>query len=428
MKKAGIIALASAAAVLAAGAVILTRSEGGENEPKTAERVTVLALEDAETIEVKAEGLEAKYIKESGVWLPEGCSPSDVSAAKMSAFIGFALVYDAELVIEEPQDLDEYGLDAPSCTVAVTARDGEHTVLIGNKSAVDDVYFASADGAVFTMSAAQRDALMTDPKYFTEFKRLEINPDDVTEIKITSAERTIDLYLPEITRLEGNVWRMREPYEHMANDSFIDAGVLDMLGSITLSRLADGIGGERARLSITEGGKHHEFGIGAKDGGDVYVEYENRAYAEPAELFEFVDADTFEYINKLVSYVNIRDITELDAEYGGKTHVLGVVGGKTLSYTADGEPADADAAERLYGEVIGVVANGFYKGEPAAETILKLTFRGASGDTRVEYRRTNEYTAAVFVNGSALFVTGAVYAENVKSALEGFFEGGNKNG
>ncbi|MGM9937906.1 MAG: DUF4340 domain-containing protein [Candidatus Ornithomonoglobus sp.] len=426
MKKTGMIAGAAAVVVLAAATVFVMNMDTSEKEEdkKPPQIQTVLVLDDAEEITVKAEGLDVRYLKADGseVWVIDGVDASDISSVKMAEFIGTALTYETDLIIDDAGEPSEYGLDAPAVTVTIKAGDGEHTVLVGDRSAVDDVYFASADGMLFTMSSSQYNMLITDPSYYTEFNRISIDPDNITGIKIETADRTIDLYLPDISRLEGNVWMMREPYDNMANDSFLDSDVLEQIGALSLSKKAYSIGTEQARLTVTEGGNTYEFKLGDEDGGTIYIEYQGQAYSEPAELLAFIYADTFSFINKLVSYVNVQDISEMTAEYDGKTHTFGVSGsGNDLTYTADGRAADTDASKKLYSTVIGVVATGFYNNEKTTDTVLRLTFKGDEKETVVEYKKINEYTVAAVKDGKALFVTGAADAENVKTALDGFF-------
>ncbi len=426
MKNKGIIAGGAAIIVLAAATVFVMNTDVSEKAEETEppESRTVLALDDAFEITVSSGELDVKYVKADGseVWLVDGFDASDLSSVRLAEFIGSALTYKTDLIIEDAGELSEYGLDDPAVTVTIKTEDGEHTVLVGGRSAVDDVYFASADGVLFTMSASQYGILTADPSYYTEFDRISIDPDGITGIKIETAERTVDLYLPELSRLEGNVWMMREPYEYMANDSFLDSDVLEQIGALTLSKKADSIGAERARLTVAEGDNIYSFIIGDEVGGAVHIGYEGRAYSEPAELLAFIHADVFSYINKLVSYVNVQDIYEMTAEYDGKTHTLGVKGaGNGLTYTADGRDADTDTAQKLYSAVIGVVATGFYNNEETADTLLKLTFKGDEKETVVEYKKINEYTVAAVKDGEAIFVTGTADAETVKTALDSFF-------
>lgn len=433
MKKKGIIIGCAAVVILAAATLVLMNLDFSDNASVTEEKKTVLALDDAESIVVTDGGnVTAKYVKaeDSEQWTIEGLDPSDISSAKMQRLISCALNYETKLVIDEPGELSDYGLDDAKTVITIKEKHGEHTLFIGDHSAVDDVYFVLYDGSdgdiVFTMDEAQYDMLTKDKSYFTEFSRISLNPDNISEIKIETADRTIDVYLPEeFDVLEGNVWQMRSPYEIMANDSFLDSDVLEQLGMLTLSKKTDSIGKERAKLTVKDDKDTYVLKIGDTAGGVIKVEYQGAAYEEASELLKFIDADTFSYVNKLVSYAHVQKISEVTAEYDGKKHTLSVSGeNKNLSFKADGEAAEVNGAKALYTSIIGVVAVAFYNNERTGDTILKINFatRDNNDNMIVEYKRVNDYTAAVFVNDRAIFVTAMADVENLKKIIDEYFE------
>ena len=308
-------------------------------------------------------------------------------------------------------------------TVTIVNGDNTDVVTVGDKSAVDDVYFASVNGNVFTMSESQYNALSKDISYYTEFSRIAIEPDDVTEIRIVTDERTIDLYLPELTRLEGNVWRMREPYNMMANDSFIDSDVLSSLGSLTLSEKAESIGEKTAELTVVCGDTEYALTIGSDVDGRTFVGYGGKAYSENSAYFEFINADIFNYINKMVSYVNILDVSKLEFEYNGTVHDIEISGTDNMTFKADGADADSNLTKQIYQSVISITATSFYSGEALGDSLLKVVFRGVDGaeDKTVEYVSVNEYSAAVVINGEAKFITGTSGVEKLISNIDEYY-------
>lgn len=419
MKKKRFIIGGTAIAVLAAGIVFLTLydpEKTEENKPvSSSELETVLALDTADEISVISEGLNIRFVNNGEEWEIDGVD--DVSQAKVDAFAQSALLYTTESIIDDA-DPAEYGLDDPAVTITVRAGTEAHTVLIGDKSAVDNVYFASADDIVFTMSGYQYSSLLNDVSYYTEYRRLALGIDTISEVRLETKDRTIDVYLPEITRYEGNVWRMKEPYETLASDDFMDSDVLEQLAAVSFSHTAESIGSERAAVTVTDNGVTHEFKVGSIDGGSVYVEYEGKAYKEPAANFAFIDAETFSFVNKLVSYVNINDVSSYTVEFDGKSYTTEISGHDSeLKFRTDGKEKDAESSKKLYAEVIGVVATGLYNNEPLGETIMKVSFRGRDGasDSAAEYKKVNEYTAAVIKDGQTIFVTGIADVNNLKN-------------
>lgn len=422
----GMIIGGAAVVVLAAGIGFMQnyepKKEGAEEVSDDSSAQTVLEADTAERITVTGSGAEIGFFNTDGEWSIVGTEQNDTDKTRIQKFVSAALVYKSDTLLGEADPV-KYGLDAPVLTVTIVNGDKTDVITVGDKSAVDDVYFASANGEVFTMSESQYNVLSKDISYYTEFSRIALESDDITEIKIVTDERTIDLYLPELTRLEGNVWRMREPYEMMANDTFIDSDVLNSLSAITLSEKADSIGEKRAEITVVCDGEKYELVIGADKDGKTPVGYEGKAYYENSSYFEFVNADIFNYINKMVSYVNILDVSELDFEYENSENKIEISGTDNMTFSADGTEADSNLTKQLYQSVIGITAKSFYNGEELGESLLKITFKGVSGveDTSVEYVSVNEYSSAVIINGEPSFITDTSGVEKLISNINEYY-------
>ena len=246
--------------------------------------------------------------------------------------------------------------------------------------------------------------------------------DDISEIVIKSADRVIDIYIPEIKWLENNVWHMKEPYETMASDAFIDSSILPQLDSISFSEEAKEFGAERARLIVTAGGKEYEFILGTDTGGKTPVKYNGRVYLEPTETFAFVDADIHDYLSRLVSYVNINAVDRVTMEYDGKKHTLDIKGDKKTGFTADGRKKETEGSRELYIELIGVLAAGLYNDQEMGETILTVSFEGEE-PTKVEYKKLTDEAVAVVKNGKAIFVAQRIDIDTLIGKINEYYGG-----
>ncbi len=419
MRKKNIIAGCVLIAVLIAGIIAVSSIKPAEdNTPQSAAEKTqevVFKLETADEIEINTEDFDITFVNDNGKWSIEGVS--DTSSAKVKAFVLAALSYTSDIVLTG--DESEYGLDNPRATIIIKADGREHTVKIGKLNATGDMFFASVDGVKFTMDTSQSERLLNDKDYYTGYSRVSINGDAVTEITIETEERIVELYIPEIERFEGNIWQMRKPYEVMANDTFIDSDVLPALEAVTLSEKAESADTKKMKVTVKADDEVYTFKLGSVADGKISVEYEGETYLEPSSHFAFTEAETFEYMHKLVSYVHIDEVDSVLMEYGDVSHKL-ETDGKT--FTADGAEANADAGKVFYTYLIGVVANGMYKGEELGDRLLKVTFNCKDKEAvTVEYRQINEYTAAVAKNGEVVFVTGLYDVKDLINKIEQFY-------
>ena len=322
----------------------------------------------------------------------------------------------------DADNAEEYGLDAPDAVIEISSGGEEHIVKIGAKSAVADAYFASADGTAFVMASTQRDALLKDLEYYTSYGRIAINSDTITAFKIEHSDRTIEAYIRDITNFEGNVWQMRSPYDTLANDSFIDSDVLPGICALSLSLEGGELGDVRTVLTVTAD-KEYKFEIGRESGGYVTVRYEGKLYREPSQNLQFTDAETYTYMNKLVAYTHINDISSCTVEYDGAVHMIEVSGDDgSFRFKADGKKADADISRSAYMAVIGVTATGLYNNEKTGDTVLAVTYSFKDGSSsKVEYKLINEYTVAVKRDSDIIFVTGLADINSLKQKMDQYF-------
>ncbi len=422
MKKKNIIIGGAVIAVLIAGIIALlminpTEDDVEKKEISDSASEVILKLETADEIILETSAFDINFINDGESWSIDGIDKESTSQSKVKAFVMTALSYASNTILNG--DESEYGLDEPDATITIKADGIEHIVRIGDVNASGDVCFASVDGKIFTMGMIQRERLMNDISYYTEFARVSIKGDEITTVVIADSDRTIELYVPEITRLEGNVWQMKQPYEVMANDTFIDSDILPSLEAVTLSKKSEKLGTESATVTVKTADKEYEFRLGSVADGQIAVEYEGAVYLEPADLFAFTEAEIFGYMNKLVSYVNIEDVNSVLMEYDGALHTLDINGN---TFIADDVRAKADAGRYFYTFLIGVVANGLYNGEELGESLLKVTFECKNNETiTVEYRMINEYSVAVVKNGETIFVTGLYDVEDLINKINQFY-------
>lgn len=412
MKKSTVIAGLGITLILILGIIFMVKiMPSGDNTPSEtpSKLVTVLEMDDADKVNIRFGDTDLTFNNTAGVWSMDGTNPEDTSSQAINLFVTNALTYRTQQFLEG--EASDYGLDKPNVEIHVQSDGMVHNIYIGDRSAVDNVYFANADGKLFTMPASQYESLVNTKEYYTTFSRITMNIDNITNIKIIRNNEEIELYLPKAERVEGNVWRMSKPYNCMANDTYIDENVLPSLTSISLEKTAETLGTESGMLSIIEGDKVYDLKIGERNGSNVMVEYNGKVYSETAELFDFMNADIFNYISKLVSYVNINDVASVKLDYNEKMHNI------TLDENAP------DEMRKFYSEIIGVIGTSMYNGEAKGEELLKVAFVMKDGSEKTAvYNKINEYSASVEFDNSTLMITGISDVENLKSAADEYFK------
>lgn len=123
----------------------------------------------------------------------------------------------AEKVINSPNELSQYGLDAPACTVTV----GEVTLSFGDETAIDGLrYLSLGDGKVYLVSAS----VMTPFTYsLLDMVTMEEIPDlsALTQMVITTEEESftlVDMGENDLTYSSHYTWFIQEGDSYTKTD------------------------------------------------------------------------------------------------------------------------------------------------------------------------------------------------------------------
>ena len=108
-----------------------------------------------------------------GDWTYDDDADFPVDPEQIEVLLSYFDEMGAAFVIKDAEDLGQYGLDDPSCTIDITTDDGETTVLLGDYSSMDSQRYVSiGDGNVYLVAS---DPL---PAYEVELSDL-IDNDDI---------------------------------------------------------------------------------------------------------------------------------------------------------------------------------------------------------------------------------------------------------
>lgn len=160
-KRLGLTALAAALVCLAAFAALGYRDQQDaiaatgeiilEIDPDT---VTALSWTYGDTT--------LSFQKEDG-WTYAADAAFPVSADRMADLLAPFQALGAAFVIEDPDDLGQYGLTDPTCTIQITADGTEYEILVGDYSAMDaQRYVSIGDGSVYLVTTDPMEVYDTD--------------------------------------------------------------------------------------------------------------------------------------------------------------------------------------------------------------------------------------------------------------------------
>ncbi len=114
-------------------------------------------------------GSSLTFTKEDTAWTSSDDSTLPVDADKISELLDTFNPLTAGFVIENADNLSQYGLDKPECTITLTASDTDYTIELGGFSTMDqERYLSIGDGNVYLVTTDPLNAFDRELDYFTK--------------------------------------------------------------------------------------------------------------------------------------------------------------------------------------------------------------------------------------------------------------------
>ncbi len=141
-------------------AFAVTAIEEQKEAIRTSEDV-IMALEEAQVQSLSWELNEtslAFHRDENGVWKWDEDSAFPVEETAIAKLLSVFESFSVAFTIESPEDVSQYGLDDPVCTVNLATAETDYTLLLGNFSKLDSRRYVSiGDGNVYLVSTDPMD-------------------------------------------------------------------------------------------------------------------------------------------------------------------------------------------------------------------------------------------------------------------------------
>lgn len=186
-KKIGI--LSGVLIIVCLAALAALHTEEKQEQIKTSGE-TVLSIEPAKVTALSWEqdGTTLSFHRGDDGWQYDDDAEFPVSDSAMDAVLEQFYGFGASFTIENAEDLSQYGLDEPTCTITLTTDDETYTVKLGDYSTMDSQrYVDIGDGNVYLAASDPLDA------YDVELKDLIANDDvpyfdKVSQIRFAGSE------------------------------------------------------------------------------------------------------------------------------------------------------------------------------------------------------------------------------------------------
>lgn len=409
--------------------------ETGEKHDK----VFAVESDRIDEIEVKSSGGERTKLQRKGrAWTfvepkVEG-QPDEAAVSGLTS--NLASMEIQRVVDENPADVAEFGLAAPSVEVAFRAGGQPHRLQIGQKTPTgSDVYARIADQKrVFLVSSFLESTFNKSTFDLQDKSVLKLDREKVDALTISAAGRDTTF-----AKVNGE-WLLKAPVEGRAEFSAVD-GLVSRLGGLQMKTMAPvtppaggfGLDKPAATVRIGSGSSQATLAIGsAAAQGTVYA----RDMARPAiftiesSLLDDLKKDPSEYRQKDLFDARSFSTTRIDIVRAGQTSSFEKVKGKDTDgretekwrqTSPSARDVDAAAVEALLSAATGARATSFAPSSKAGldRPELTITVKYDEGkEERVVFTRAGGSAYAARAGAPDAAVIEAAVVDGIEKALD----------
>lgn len=167
--------------VACAATFALSRYQAHQEQIETSGEVVLeIPTDSVEALSWTYDGQTLSFHKSDGSWHYDDDDAFPADDEKIQGLLEQFQAMGAAFIIQDPEDLSQYGLDDPQCTIHITTEDTDYTISLGDYSSMDSQRYVSiGDGNVYLVA--------DDPlNYFNITLRDLIAQDDIPDLSRVS--------------------------------------------------------------------------------------------------------------------------------------------------------------------------------------------------------------------------------------------------
>lgn len=386
-KKRGLPIVAGAAAlVILLGLYFLLKNyndqseqQESQEEEETGQEIAAVDEDTISSLSFGMSGEDVTWVQEDGTWSLSDDSNFPVDQEKIGNLTSQLVSVEATRILENVENLSEYGLDAPYKVIRVEETDGNSlTISVGNQNdSTGDCYIYLNDdtGTVYTVSGSLRTAFSGDFYDFAVGEEYpEMTSSSITQVAVAKENGSYTVQTEgdfstgwQVTDDSGNVWEADETQagtlqSTVSGLSFSDYysydcqdlsqyGLDQPQAEITVQYMveeetdtedtAQSDDGEEDTSSDSESqdtasdgsedettyvDKEMKLYVGSlSDDGNYYVRLEgsNEVHGITQDsLSTLLEGTSLDYLRMSVANINISDLDRLEVTYEDETHTL----------------------------------------------------------------------------------------------------------
>ena len=437
----------------------VSHQEQKESEAESEENTSVFtaSADDIKSLDFMVDDTETTFEKKDDSWVKKDDTDFPVNQSTLDSAASSVTSVESDRVLEDVDDLAEYGLDSPANTIKIVTKsedeDGDDTtttLYVGDENSSTSQYYVRKDDDEKTVYLVDSSCVEPFTKTLYDYAQMEDFPaisstDTITKISV-DGDSSYELKKDADT----SVWSVSANGEEDKADSATVSSLVSSFGSMAYNSMADykcedkskyGLdkpystitvdyqekvetSDDNAETSDSETPDSAEttemvdkqltilVGNEADDSNRyVMVNDSNEVYTMSEEtLSALTDKTEEDFWDMTVSYVSVNSLAGLKVNYQGTDYKVNASretstdedgnDTETVTYKLDGADLDETTFTTFYNKLINMAAQKRLteKYDPDGDAELTVTFTEEDGDTlEVSYYSydTNYYAAVV---------------------------------
>jgi hypothetical protein len=373
-----------------------------------------------------------------------------------------------QLIEKDSKDLSVYGLDKPKKLVITLKDNTSYTLYMGNATPTADGYYLinGENKDVYMVAMKYKDPFNYTYQQLVEKETItNVTPEKLNYVYIAQKGRKV---IEAIKPNEGAIdkyelwnslatWKMTNPYfkpRGLASNDAWTALVTGMTGFNTSIR--DFIVDKPSNLAVygldkpelellfkdSDGVKTHlYFGSKAPDGTTYFMqEGSTKIYTVGTTAVDvYKNVEPFSITDKFAMIFSVDDVSNIVITKGNEKTEFGLTTTKskddtgketsTLKCVSGGKEYPEDDFKKLYQNLVGVMVDSEYKGEPQIGTPdISMKFTMTDGKVlEAKYYKYNDNYYIFDKNGTQEFIVGKRQFDSIFERIKDFFDGSISN-
>ena len=226
----------------------VAHQEQKESEEDSEESTTVFtaSTDNIKSLDFMVDDTETTFEKDDDSWVKKDETDFPVNQTTLDSAASAIASVDSNRVLEDVDDLSEYGLDSPSNTIKIVTKSDEEdgddittTLYVGDENSSTSQYYVRKDDDEKTVYLIDSSCVEPFAKSLNDYAQMEdfpaiSNTDTITKISV-DGDNSYELSKDEDT----STWSVKGSEDEEKADSATVSSLVSSFGSMAYSSLAD---------------------------------------------------------------------------------------------------------------------------------------------------------------------------------------------